>query len=243
LKVVRNEKKEAKYLADIKAWLGKRPRSKEGWHVSDLLYPRKTFWRHLKPLPLTDEEALYFVAGHGHHHVLEAILGPKVAAKDGKGRTDAGEFEKHGILFSPDMRSPHPIEIKTSRAKYIKADREAPKAVYEGYLKQLGSYQGLMGSKAGELLVLFLNAVKDGAEKWKTKPQLRLYDVTIDPDERKKIVGWILKRAKMLTAAIKKKKVAELPLCPTWLCRDCTYFKACKPWLIEPGRKNAQDKK
>lgn len=238
MKCVRNEKKEKKYLADIKKWLQKRPRSQKGWHVSDLLYPRKTFWRRTKPLPLTDEEALYFVAGHGHHHILEAILGPKIKQD---GRTDAGEFEKHGILFSPDLRSPHPIEIKTSRAKYIGADREDPERVYEGYLKQLGSYQGLMKSKAGELLVLFLNAVKDGTEKWKTKPQLRLYDVEVEPAEQKKITGWLLKRATDLTAAVKKKKVGELPLCPAWLCRDCAYFKECTPWLLDAARKHAQD--
>lgn len=236
MNVKRNEKKEKLYLKKIKTWLSKRPRSDKGWHVSDLLYPRKTFWRRVKPLPLTDDEALYFVAGHGHHHVLEAILGPK--KKDA--RTDAGEFEKQGILFSPDLRSPHPIEIKTSRAKFIKADKEDPAKVYDSYLKQLCSYQGLMKQKAGELLVLFLNAQKEGGEKWRTKPQLRLYDVVMGPAEKTKVVKWLLKRAKDLTAAVKKKKAGELPLCPDWLCRDCSYFKDCKPWLLDGRRKNAQ---
>jgi len=239
MKIERDKKGEVDAFKKIKAWLQKRPRSDKGWHVSDLLYMRKTFWRKVKPLPMTDKEALFFVAGHGHHHIIEALLGPKKT----DGRTDAGEFQKHGILFSPDLRfTDGPLEIKTSRSKYIKADRENPAEVYEGYLKQLGSYNALMNAKHGKLLVLFLNAIMDG-EKWKTTPQLRLYKVVFEADERKKIVKWLLKRAKDLGAAIKKKKCDDLPLCPEWLCRDCAWFKGCKPWLVEPRRKGLQDGK
>lgn len=239
MQVTRDQKSERKYLDRIKSWLQKRPRSKDKWHVSDLLYPRKTFWRTRKPMPMTDDEALYFSAGHGHHNFLEAILGPRKKAE----RSDAGEFEKHNILFSPDLRfTDGPLEIKTSRAKYIKADTEDPKTVYEGYLKQEGSYQGLMDAPKGKLLVLFLNALKAG-EKWKTRPQIRVYQVKMDGPERKKVVKWLVGRSKQLTAALKKKSCTELALCPQWLCRDCLYFKACKPWLVDAGRKHAQDKR
>lgn len=238
MKIVRDEAGEKKALQQIKDYLAKKPRSDKGWHVSDLLYPRQTFWRKIKPLPVTDDQALYFSLGHGHHGILEAMLGPK--KKDE--RSDAGEFEKHGILFSPDLRfKDGPLEIKTSRAMYIKADKEDPEIVYEGYLKQLASYNALMDAPQGKLLVLFLNAVKDGLDKWKKKPQLRLYKVAFDAAERKKIVAWLLKRSKLLTAAVKSKKCATLALCPAWMCKnDCPYFKACKPWLVESNRKYLQ---
>lgn len=240
MKITRDIAGEKKVFDQIKAYLAAKPRSDTGWHVSDLLDPRQAFWRKIKPLPTTDEQALYFSLGHGHHGILEAMLGPK--KKDG--RSDAGEFEKHGILFSPDLRfKDGPVEIKTSRAMYIKADKEDPEKVYEGYLRQLGSYNALMDKPKGKLLVLFLNAVKDGLEKWQKKPQLRLYKVGFDGDERKKITAWLLKRAKALTAAVKKKKVGELPLCADWKCRNCGWFKNCKPWLQDAARKHAQDKK
>ena len=241
MKVTRDKAGEKKVFQQIKEYLAKRPRSDKLWHVSDLLYPRQTFWRKIKPLPVTDDQALYFSLGHGHHGILEAMLGPK--KKDG--RSDAGEFEEDGILFSPDLRfKDGPLEIKTSRAMYIKADKEDPAKVYEGYLKQLGSYNALMSAPKGKLLVLFLNAVKDGLDKWKKKPQLRLYKVAFEKAELKKITAWLLKRSKDLTAAIKKKKVGALPLCQEWMCRnDCPYFKPCKPWLLEPNRRHAQDKK
>ena len=241
MKVTRDKKGEADSLKKIKVWLNRRPRSTKGFHVSDLLDPRKTFWGRVKPLPMTDKQALFFVAGHGHHNVLEAILGPKQKLA---GKSDAGEFEKHGILFSPDMRfKTGPVEIKTSRAMYIKADEEQdPIDVYKGYLKQEGSYQALMGSRTGKLLVLFLGAVLDKADKWKKTPQLRQYNVIVEPVEQKKIVASLLQRAKNLTAAIKKKKWADLPLCDDWKCRDCGWFKDCKPWLQDSKRKGLQDK-
>ena len=232
MKVERNKALERKCLDKIKAWLQRRPRSDKGWHVSDLLYPRKTFWRKLKPVPMTDKEALFFVAGHGHHNVLEAMLGPR--DKEEK-RSDAGEFEKYGIFFSPDLRMKYPIEIKTSRAQKIKADYEDPAEVYEGYLKQETSYQGLLKSVKGALLVLFIS-VKKG---WKNDPQLRFYTVKLSKKELSDRVKWLRAGAKALTEAVKKKKCDKLPLCPTWLCRkdECAWFKQCKPWVVDPKRK------
>lgn len=242
MKVTRDKKGEADSLKKIKAWLNKRPRSDKGWHVSDLLYLRKSFWRKVKPLPMTDKEALFFITGHGHHNVLEAILGPKQKLE---GKSDAGEFLKHGILFSPDMRfKAGPVEIKTSRAMYIKADEgEDPRVSYKSYLKQEGSYQALLESRLGKLLVLFLGAVTDKTNKWKKTPQLRQYNVEIEPAEQKVIVASLKQRSKDLTAAVKKKSCKDLPLCEEWLCRDCGWFKECKPWLVDSKRKGLQDAK
>src|SRR5215510_8151345 len=100
MKVIRSKEMEAWAIKKIIAHLEARPRSDKGWHVSDLLYARKTFWRRVDPKPMTTEEALYFVAGHGHHNILEACLGKR----EDNGRSDSGEYEKHGLLFSPDMR-------------------------------------------------------------------------------------------------------------------------------------------
>ena len=234
--VTRSKEMEAWAMKKIKAHLESRPRSDKGWHVSDLIYARKAFWRKVDPRPMTDKEALYFVAGHGHHNVLEACLGKY--EKD-KTRSDAGEFEKHGIFFSPDMRmKKFVMEIKTSRARKIEADHREPVDVYDGYLKQEGSYQALMDMERGSLLVLFLNAAVEG---WKTRPQLRCYKVLMDPKERKKHLAWLLSTAKLLTDAVKKKNCSKLPLCPIWLCKDCVWFKGCKPWLMDPKRKNIQE--
>ena len=341
MEISRNHKREAWAFEKIKAWLTRRPRSKEGWHVSDLLYPRKALYQRLKPLPITDEQALYFVTGHGHHGVVEAMLKrdeskqpwgvltfaaalmesggtflsspsavsitgqkkslidwlalkfkgtvkanewkltgaeaekfvravhPFMLAKraqaeswlkiidEGKGtlakedsklvewaakRTDEGEFKKHGILFSPDLRLPYPLEFKTSRMRRMpEGDMADLKKSYESYLKQLCSYMALMDNRKGALLVLFL-AVQSAVKKWQFKPALRFYSVRMKPAERKAKVAELIALAKKLTGALKKKSPTGLPLCAEWLCKTCPYFKPCKPWLVEPKRKTIQDK-
>ena len=220
---------ERKILDKIKEYLSKAPRSQDKWHVSDLLYPLKAFWQRIDPQPMTDLQALYFIAGRAHHGILEACLGPEKEDK----RADAGEFEKHGIYYSPDLRMPYPWEIKTSRAMFEPKD---PATGYEGYLKQLHSYQAMDETDKGGLLVFYLT-LKNG---FKRLPALRFYQVMLDKKERAKKVAQMKALAKQLTEAVKKKDHKKLPLCPEWLCRDCVWFSKCEPWRLDKKRKNIQ---
>lgn len=77
MKIARDKTIERKILDKIKEHLSRAPRSQDKWHVSDLLYPRKAYWQRVDPQPMTDLQALYFLAGRAHHGILEACLGPK----------------------------------------------------------------------------------------------------------------------------------------------------------------------
>lgn len=233
--IKRSKKMERKILDKIKEHLSRAPRSLDKWHVSDLLYPLKAYWQRVDPQPMTDLQALYFTAGRAHHGILEAALG-KWDKKKQQERADAGEFLKHDIYFSPDLRQPWPWEIKTSRSEYEPKDL---KKGFEGYLKQLNSYQAFMEDERGGLLVFFLG-LKEG---WRKRPALRFYKVQLDKKERAKKVLEMKALGAALTKAVKTKKHKHLPLCPAWMCGDCPWFKKCKPWLVDPKRKNAQEKK
>ena len=236
MRVVRSLKRERWAFEKIKAWLTRRPRSQDAWHVSDLLYPRKAYFGRLDPKPITDKQALYFILGHGHHHVIEAILGPKKSHD----RTDAGEFLKKGIYFSPDLRLPFPLEIKTTRLQKAPDDPGGwkPERAYESYLKQEGSYQALMKKSMGALLVLFLGRRKPGG--WGTEPALRFYKIHMTPQERRKKIKDLVALAAKLTKAVKRRKLGDLPLCPAGFCTDCLWLKKCAPWKLDPKRKNLQ---
>jgi len=235
LKITRSKKMERKILDKIKEYLSHAPRSLDKWHVSDLLYPRKSVFQRLDPQPMTDLSALYFTAGRAHHGILEACLGPK-KWENGK-RVDAGEYEKDGIYFSPDLRMPYPWEIKTSRKEYDPLPQNELRD-YEAYLKQLSQYQACMGDDRGGLLVFFLN-MKERGVKWK-KPAIRFYKVLMTKAERVAKLKWMKGMAAAMTAAQKKKNVKDLPLCPSWLCRECPWYKKCKPWLMDEARKGYQ---
>jgi len=229
MEIVRSKKAEAAVLQKVKTWLTNRPRSTDKWHVSDLLYPRKAYWQKRDPQPISDKQAGYFIAGIGHHSVVEAILGPK---KHGE-RADAGEFAKHGILFSPDLRLPYPLEFKTSRRGKAPDDTgERLEKAYDGYLKQLTMYQALMGTERGALLVFYLSR-RTGMRNM-TEPAFRFYNVYMTKLERVRLVKKIIEGAKLLTAAVKKKNHKQLECCPTWMCRDCAWLKKCNPTKTAP---------
>ena len=227
MEIKRSQKMERMILDKIKAHLNRAPRSLDKWHVSDLLYPRKSYWQRKDPQPMTDTQALYFTAGRAHHGILEAALGKWEKPKGD--RVDAGEFEKLGIYYSPDLRMPYPWEIKTSRSEY------EPKNLakgFEGYLKQLHKYQACMDNNHGGLLVLFLG-LKQG---WRKVPEIRFYTVKMTDKERKAEVENIKRLVKALNTAVKTEKHDKLELCPAWMCKDCPWAEKCKPWLQDPKR-------
>ncbi len=233
MKIRRSEKMERKILDKMKEYLTRAPRSQDNWHVSDLLYPRKAVLGRLDPQPMTDLQAMYFIAGRAHHGILEACLGPR--KKPGEKRADAGEYTgPDGIYYSPDLRMPYPWEIKTSRSEYTPKDLEKG---FEGYLKQLHQYQACMKDDRGGLLVFYLG-LKDG--RWK-RPAIRFYQVLLTAKERAAKILWMKKTAALMTKAKKSKDVSKLDLCPAWMCRECPWFKKkCKPWLQDSSRKDAQ---
>lgn len=236
MKISRTTGAEKWILERSKAWLAKQERA-EGLHVSDLLYPRKGYWRSVDPRGTTDDEALYFIAGQGHHYILEAIIeGSKKV-----GKADGGSYEWRGIHYSPDILSPHPIEIKTTRAKHgPKAETERSYAVeYEHYLKQLTAYCAIRGECRGDLVVLYLN--KEGADG-RSKPTVRWYRIELTAQELGKRQAELLAGKQALERAIKTKNHVKLPLCPKWLCRGCQWVGECKPWETSEGYRDVRPK-
>jgi hypothetical protein len=231
MKIARSKKMERKALDAIKAFLSRAPRSVDKWHVSDLLYPRKSYFGRVDPKPMTDLQALYFIAGRAHHGILEACLGPRKRHK----RADAGEFQKHGIYYSPDLRMPYPWEIKTTRSQYEPKKGEEKKR-YDNYLHQLNMYQAMDETDKGGLLLLYLG-LRSG---YSFKPALRFYKVIFDAKDRAKKLAWMKSMAAKLSKAVKTRVHKALPLCPKYMCTDCPWFKQCKPWLDDPKRKNIQ---
>src|SRR3989304_7993587 len=63
MKIFRNLEHEAKYMNKLREYLGQSPR--EGVHVSDLINPRKAFFKRVSPLPL-DRKSTRLNSSHGY---------------------------------------------------------------------------------------------------------------------------------------------------------------------------------
>jgi len=223
MKITRQAKYERWLLDKVKTWLQAQPRN-PGIHVSDLLYPRKAYWKRIDPKPMTDAEAGYFIAGQGHHFILEAVIeGSKKV-----GKADAGSHEWEGIYYSPDIRTPHPQEIKTTRSRTgpnTETER-GYRAKYEHYLEQLKAYMAIENDPKGSLVVFYLNMeVGDGTKR--TTPTFRWYDVTLTPAELGETRDKLLDTKKLIEHAVKRKDPKNLPVCPEWMGFNCPWRDKC----------------
>lgn len=222
MKITREPKYERWLLDKIKTWLGAQPRT-PGIHLSDLLYPLKAYWKRVDPQPMTDLEALYFLAGQGHHFMLESI----VEGSEKVGKADGGSHEWEGISYSPDMKAPHPQEIKTSRARYgpkVESSAEYLRE-YEHYLKQLSGYQAIDNDAKGDLIVFYLAKEQEGSKR--TLPEIRWYRTSLTKAElatRRKELRAV---KKLLEKALAAKDPSILPACPSWMCRGCNWAGVC----------------
>lgn len=241
MEIVRDQPAETWLIGKIKNYLEAQPRAK-GIHVSDLLKPRKAYWGRRDPQPMTDHEAGYFVAGRGHHEVIEAIIeGSKKV-----GTADAGSHVWKGINYSPDMKTPHPQEIKTSRARFgPRNDTQRELASeYQHYLEQLTAYMAIDNDTEGGLLVFYLAKEQEGTKQ--TKPEFRWYKVTLTKAELGQRQAELLANKALLEKALKSKSKAAhraLPRCPQWLCRGCTWAPKCQPWMDGPGYDSIRPKR
>ena len=221
--LTRNKKIEGQLLEKARTWLETSDRA-PGVHASDLLDPRQAYWKHVKPLPLSNRLIPMFLIGKVlHAFVLNAVDGVELDLD----QTDEGSsFSKElGIHFSPDhVKGKQPRELKTSRSFY------EPKCVkdVDNYLEQLMIYLAAMDSTEGQLWVLYLN-LKD--ENGITSPAFRCYTVRISADDLEQFKKTVVATRLMVEAAIAQKKPETLPLCRAWKCGElqCEWFKDCRP--------------
>ncbi len=231
MKIARNESAEAALFASIRdKWDGQR----EGIHLTDLLYPRQKYWQVNDPKEPTDEQIMYWLTGKGHENVL---LNQGVYTPGRPAETD-------GIIYSVDAEADEiPVEVKTRRA-YLARDDDEALTRYDSYLLQLKSYLALRGQITGRLLVWCLAQKQD--DGYRTRPELRIYDVEITPEEGKEWKAELVARRTALENALESGDWSNLPLCPDWMCATTVKIMTRRPrcstcgkeWKTERGGKN-----
>ena len=108
MKITRDKAREKQVFAALAKQAKFEDRAREGYHVSDLLHPLKTYWTKIaKDVPPTNEELLFWYAGRAHHSILEIAL---VSTDSEESIIDPDT----GIIATPDMLALQG-EFKTTR--------------------------------------------------------------------------------------------------------------------------------
>ena len=186
---------------------------RKGIHISDLLFLRRAYFSRKHPeIELTEEEIGRFIAGRGHHQIIQAM-------------TASPEFrevpiEWSGISGHIDIYKEVPVEIKTTRAMKVARKEE----LSPHYIEQLGMYCALVHINRGQLLLLHLGIREAG--KQGMAPKLVVYDVYFD--DLNAIRREMLVRKTALEKALGEDDPRDLEPCPEWMCDGCKYVEFCR---------------
>lgn len=203
MRITRNPDRE-KVILDALRESFDEPRT--GVHLSDLMNPRQAAFKRVMPLPPTESEILFFLAGRGHEEVFARLAGVEVGASKVKyvkipGFVAGEEREKHGILYRPDFRwDTKPFEFKTRRRNLAKPGEEP--TVYDTYLDQLKGYCALDEQPWAGLGVLSLLEGQTGDPLNPTHPELAVYDVQFSPGDMRNMTDYLIEMRAQFAAAI-----------------------------------------
>lgn len=224
MQIARSPEKERIILDALRASFTE---TRTGVHLSDLLKVRQALWGRKFPLPPTDTETLYFLAGRGHEEVFARLCGVQVGASEVKhvpvpGFVPGEQRVKIGISYRPDFRwDEEPTEFKTRRSNLAKPGDEAVE--YDGYLEQLKGYCALDNVCRGRLIVFSLLEGKSFANPLQpSRPELAVYEVEFTAQDLAETMMLLTERRQMFAAALADESplpdVSSLPLCAAWMC-------------------------
>jgi hypothetical protein len=173
-----------------------------GVGVTDLLAPRRAFWRRVGPPPTVEAEQR---ARRETGVALHRWLAPVFA---GEGRLEV-RVRRDGVAGRIDVLSDVPIEIKTSAV--LVAPDELRRSRPE-HLEQLGMYCALVERPSGRLVTWI---VPGGPEGTVATADVAFRDLGAVRSE-------MLGRAAALRAAWSEDRSDSLPRCP-WFGRGCEF--------------------
>lgn len=235
MQLTRDEALESALFEKFRAYLGRSPRGDEV-HVSDLLSPLLAYWKRVKPLPLTEDECLYFLSGIAHHTMLEAAIQgtPEESFTD----------EETGIVYSPDLAE-WKGEIKTTRRAKIPETEARAKVAFADYIKQCKMYMVLTWSLVWKIIPFFYSVEEHVSFYYvKKKPRIRAYTLTLTEKELTREKTKLIKLSTDFSQALRDRDPSKLPLCKSLYCYEivngkktgkCLYWDECLPKGRHPG--------
>jgi CRISPR/Cas system-associated exonuclease Cas4 (RecB family) len=199
-------------------------------HISDLtLCVREQAFRRIDPTAIETRDLNYFILGKSSHEAAQIL------AKRFPNRFEAEkEVIYEGVQAHVDLYDKVynvPFEMKTYRGK----DPSAPKA---HQLTQVMAYMAMLGASRGYVVFLLMNNFEE--------PLFKEFEVTMDAEERKNMLEWIVINAKAFEIAVNHKDAELAPHIyydsivnkDQWKCRYCKYQGECSEMRArEPERK------
>jgi len=186
--------------------------------VTDLLAPRRAYWRAVgPPVPVPFEREQRLEGGRRLHRALGLVFSPRGALEV--------RVRREGLHGRVDVLEDRPIEVKTTGSPLPSDDLRRSRP---DHVDQLGMYCALLDRPLGRLIYVRLGP--EGAEA------VAAYDLEFDALEA--VRSEMARRADSFRRALSSGQPTELPRC-AWFGRGCEYRAAgacdCVGTEPEPG--------
>lgn len=175
------------------------------WHVSDLVFPRKTYFELLQGRKITDEAIGYWFTGVAFHAELQRILGIENAEK---------EVTKGGVIAHIDHFDRVLLEIKTSRKWTVPDDPEPH------YIRQAGYYASMTMVTEPKIVVIYPTAGRTWDGKESSTVEVAAWTLMFSKGDLHEIEDDMAITQDEITKAVKTKDPSNLPPVPAWLLKD-----------------------
>ncbi len=172
--------------------------------VTDLVAPRRGYWRAIAPVRLDVERRARIDLGRALHRRLGAALASEGALEV--------RVRREGVVGRIDLLSDVPVEVKTSSSAVV--PDELPNARPD-QVEQLAMYCALAGRPAGRLVTLVVGDASEGS--------IQAVDIAFEDTEP--IRTEMQRRAETLRRAWAERRTQELPAC-RWFGRGCEFQDA-----------------
>jgi len=178
------------------------------WHVSDLVFPRKSYACEIYGCESTEEEIGYFFLGKAVHVEIQRILGVENSEVVVQKKLKAGT-----VIGTLDYLGEEAVEIKSSR-KWTVAELPEPH-----YIRQAGYYAVLRDLPKIHVLVIYPTAGRTWNGEKSSTVEAASWVLKFSDQDKQKIEKEMNDVIKNLEKAIKTKDAELLPPCPPWLLK------------------------
>lgn len=196
--------------------LGK-PKPPRQLHANDLVFPRKAYFERRKSVETVSEGKVAEEQGEYLRSIDEA--GFISALKDIIRYGSPGEVENMPVQYASlsdlvRLRQGLPTMVRTPKFQSL-VERERLPSSFPHYFYRLGFDCALTDHPKGRLFLYYANVSEENAK-------MMVYDVSFR--NLGDIKAEALRRVELLEKATSP---AQLPRCPSWMCRYCEYRDEC----------------
>jgi len=194
------------------------PQPSQLFRINDTVFPRKTYFKRLKPQEIAIDEEELQREKEEHLRSMDE-LGFLDALREALRYGTPGEVQSIPIQYASlsdlvRVRQNLPTILRDPKFRSL-VDRSQLARAFPHYLLRLGFECALTDHPKGRLLLYYTKVPREDAK-------LMVYDVTFR--NLNSVKAETLRRVELLGKATSP---TQLPKCPSWMCPNCSYKFEC----------------